>query len=206
MSKDELIQRLYESTKAGQSKDIIRQVAVKMLLSTIDVPEREGLMGTPDRVSRMYQEIFAGYEQQPEKILSAVFSADQHREMVVVKDIPFYSHCEHHMVPFFGVVHIGYVPAGSVVGLSKLARLVECFAKRLQIQERMTTEIADCIMEILEPQGVGVVVEAEHMCMVMRGVRSVGAKTTTSAIRGIMLDQPQTRAEFFSMINGGSSK
>jgi GTP cyclohydrolase I len=176
--------------------------AVKDILTSIgEDPNREGLLDTPDRVTRMYKELFAGYSQDPKSILARTFSAEGHQEMVIVRDIQFYSHCEHHMVPFFGKVHIGYIPNGSVVGLSKLARLVECFARRLQIQERMTTQIAEAIQQYLSPLGVMVVVEAEHMCMKMRGVKNPCADTVTSAVRGIFRDPTETaRTEFLTLI------
>ena len=178
-----------------------RTDAVKMLLESVgeDV-SREGLVGTPDRVDRMYEEIFAGYKQNPEDILSTTFDADEHKEMVIVRDINFYSHCEHHMVPFFGKAHIGYIPDGKVVGISKLCRLVECFARRLQIQERMTTQIANTIMEVLQPQGVIVVIEAEHMCMKMRGIKNPCADTVTSAVRGVFKDEVEARQEFLTLM------
>ena len=163
---------------------------------------REGLLETPMRVAKMYQEIFGGYHMDPGVILSKTFSDEGHREMVIVKDIPYYSHCEHHMVPFFGKVHIGYIPDGTVVGLSKFARLVECFSKRLQIQERMTSQIIDSIVENLSPLGVIVVVEGEHLCMSMRGVQKPGTKTITSAVRGVFKEVPEARAEFMSLIGG----
>lgn len=175
--------------------------AVKVLLKALgENPDREGLKETPNRVARMYGEIFAGYNQTPEDILRKDFDSEGHQDMVLVKDIPFYSHCEHHMVPFYGVAHIAYIPKERVVGISKLARLVECFARRLQIQERMTSQIADAIEEVLEPEGIAVVVTAEHMCMTMRGVQKPGAKTTTSAMRGVFSEEASARAEFLSLI------
>lgn len=186
----------------------IREEAVKNLLSTIPTedPEREGLVGTPDRVARMYEEIFGGYEMDPHKILSKRFKAGEAEDkgMVVVKDIPFYSHCEHHMVPFFGHAHVAYIPKenGEVVGLSKICRLVECFARRLQIQERLTAQIADCINEELNPLGVMVVIQAEHLCMSMRGVKKPGSNTVTSVGRGVFMDNSNNaRAEFMSMLD-----
>lgn len=176
------------------------EAAVVMLLEAMgENPEREGLVGTPDRVARMYTEIFAGYDQDPAQILSTTFAED-HQEMVLVKDIPFYSHCEHHMVTFMGKVHIAYIPQGRVVGISKLARLVDCYAKRLQIQERMTSNIADDLAEHLGAYGVAVVVEAEHLCMTMRGVRKPGSKTVTSALRGLFKDDGTARAEVLALI------
>lgn len=182
----------------------IRRVAVKTLLKTIpgEEAEREGLMETPDRVARMYNEVFGGYSMNPAEILSKKFKDENHKEMVVVKDIDFYSHCEHHMVPFFGKVHVAYIPNGTVVGLSKIARLVECYARRLQIQERMTSQIANMLMSELQPLGVMVVIQAEHLCMAMRGVKKPGSNTITSAVRGVFSDNSNNaRSEFLGLID-----
>lgn len=162
-------------------------------------PDREGLRETPDRIARMYEEIFAGMEADGKEELSKVFSVDN-SEMVLEKDITFYSMCEHHMLPFYGKAHVAYIPDGKVVGLSKLARAVEVYAKRLQIQERMTGEIADAVMEYLAPKGVMVVVEAEHMCMTMRGVKKPGSKTVSIATRGVFADDEALRNRFFQML------
>ena len=172
----------------------------ELLLAVGEDPDREGLRDTPARVARAYREIFAGLWQQPEDVLTTTFDLG-HDEMVLVKDIEVMSSCEHHLVPFVGSAHIGYIPStsGKITGLSKLARLVDVFARRPQVQERLTTQIADSLMRILEPRGVIVVVECEHMCMTMRGVRKPGAKTTTSAVRGQLRD-PATRAEAMSLI------
>jgi GTP cyclohydrolase I len=180
-----------------------RKKAVSILLGTIpgEQTDREGLLDTPARVCKMYDEIFAGYQMDPWDILSRTFQKEDHQEMVIVKDIEFYSHCEHHMVPFFGVAHVGYIPNGTIVGISKLARLVECFAKRLQVQERMTSQIADSIQSALSPMGVAVVIEAQHLCMSMRGVKKPEAKTITSAMRGVFLDNANSaRSEFLGLI------
>lgn len=185
----------------------MRRLAVRLLLTSIgeDV-DREGLLNTPDRVARMYDEIFSGYDQDPEKILSVTFDPDdddageKHNSLVLVKDIPIYSHCEHHMVPFFGKAHIAYIPEDRVVGISKMARLADCYARRLQIQERLTSQIANTLEKYLAPKGVAVVIEAEHMCMTMRGVRKPGTKTVTSALTGVFLKEPDARAEFYSLI------
>lgn len=190
-----------------------RKQAVKMLLESIpgELAEREGLVETPTRVAKMYEEIFGGYEMDPDEILSKTFSIDSMHDddedvgdiynhgLVIVKDIPFYSHCEHHMVPFFGHIYIAYIPRKRVVGLSKLARLVECFARRLQIQERLTNEIADTIMDVLDPLGVMVVIKAEHLCMAMRGVKKPGANTVTSAIHGVFTTNDAARAEVMNL-------
>lgn len=174
----------------------------ELLLAVGEDPEREGLRDTPARVARAYREIFAGLRQDPRDVLSATFDIG-HEEMVLVKDIEVYSTCEHHLVPFHGVAHVGYIPGptGRVTGLSKLARLVDVYARRPQVQERMTGEIADALVEILEPRGVLVVVECEHLCMSMRGVRKPGSRTVTSAVRGQMRD-PATRAEAMSLVSG----
>ncbi|MET7291393.1 GTP cyclohydrolase I FolE [Streptomyces griseoloalbus] len=172
----------------------------ELLIAVGEDPDREGLQQTPARVARAYREIFAGLWQKPEDVLTTTFDLG-HDEMVLVKDIEVYSTCEHHLVPFRGVAHVGYIPAtsGKITGLSKLARLVDVYARRPQVQERLTTQIADSLMEILEPRGVIVVVECEHMCMSMRGIRKPGAKTLTSAVRGQLRDAA-TRNEAMSLI------
>ncbi|MER6084712.1 GTP cyclohydrolase I FolE [Streptomyces sp. NPDC013157] len=172
----------------------------ELLIAVGEDPDREGLRETPARVARAYRELLAGNQQSPEEVLTTTFDLG-HDEMVLVKDIEIVSLCEHHMLPFHGVAHVGYIPAetGKITGLSKLARLVEVFARRLQVQERLTTQIADSLMRILEARGVIVVVEAEHMCMSVRGIRKPGAKTTTSAVRGQLRDAT-TRAEAMSLI------
>lgn len=177
------------------------QTAVRMILEGIgEDPDREGLRDTPKRVARMYQEIFHGLEDDPREYLQVLFT-EEHDEMVLIKDIPFYSMCEHHLLPFFGKAHVAYIPArGKITGLSKLARVVEAIAKRPQLQERLTSQIADMIMECMQAQGVLVVVEAEHMCMTMRGVKKPGSLTTTSAVRGMFKKSTATRAEAFSLI------
>ncbi|MHB1874840.1 MAG: GTP cyclohydrolase I FolE [Streptosporangiaceae bacterium] len=164
-------------------------------------PARDGIKDTPSRVARAYSEQFAGLRQSPEDVLTTVFDAD-HDEMVLVRDIEMFSTCEHHLVPFFGHAHIGYIPneKGQITGLSKLARLVDVYAKRPQVQERMTSQIADSLVNVLEPRGVIVVVEAEHLCMAMRGVRKPGAKTVTSAVRGCFRSSDATRAEAMSLL------
>jgi len=180
------------------------QAAVTSMIKAIgENPDREGLQGTPKRVADMYAELFSGLDMDPKEDLSVGFE-EGHREMVIVRDIPFYSMCEHHILPFYGVVHIGYIPndTGRVVGASKLARVVEIFAKRLQIQERMTTQIADAIVNGLKPDGVGVIVQAEHLCMIMRGIKKPGSAIVTSALRGTFRSKAKTRAEFFSLLQG----
>jgi GTP cyclohydrolase I len=172
----------------------------ELLIAVGEDPDREGLRETPARVARAYREIFAGLRQNPEDVLTTTFDLG-HDEMVLVKDIELLSSCEHHLLPFHGVAHVGYIPAdsGKITGLSKLARLVEVFARRPQVQERLTTQIADSLMRILEARGVIVVIECEHMCMTVRGVRKPGAKTITSAVRGQLRDST-TRAEAMSLI------
>ncbi|WP_409288971.1 GTP cyclohydrolase I FolE [Peribacillus sp. SCS-37] len=175
--------------------------AIRMILEAIgEDPAREGLQDTPKRVARMYEEIFTGLHQDPGEYFETIFG-EEHEELVLVKDIPFYSVCEHHLVPFFGQAHVAYIPRnGRVTGLSKLARAVEAVAKRPQLQERITSTVANAIMEKLEPYGVMVVVEAEHMCMTMRGVKKPGSKTVTSAVRGIFREDDRSRAEVLSLI------
>ena len=179
--------------------------AVSSIIEAIgEDANREGLTGTPGRVAEMYAELFAGIGKDPREELAVGFEAG-HREMVVLKDIPFYSMCEHHLLPFFGVAHIGYIPNtdGRIVGISKLARVVEIIARRPQLQERMTTEIADAIMDATKPDGVAVVIQAEHLCMIMRGIKKPGSNVITSALRGIFKRKAASRAEFFSIIQGG---
>ena len=161
---------------------------------------REGLVETPERVARMYEEIFAGLTEDPKQHIK-LFNEQSNDEMVIVKDIPFYSMCEHHLLPFFGKAHIGYIPSDNkIIGLSKLARIVDNFAKKPQVQERLTSDIADFLNDNLQPKGVAVIMEAEHMCMTMRGARAAGSKTQTSALRGIMRTDAKTRAEVLSLL------
>lgn len=173
---------------------------VRLLLEGMgEDANRSGLLETPDRVARMYQEIFGGYEMDPKEVLSKRFKVDN-SEMVLEKDIVFYSTCEHHMLPFYGKVHIAYIPDGEVVGLSKLARCVEVYARRLQLQEQMTAQIADAINDCLSPKGVMVVVEAEHMCMTMRGIKKPGSQTVTIATRGAFAEDESLQRRFFDML------
>lgn len=175
--------------------------AVRLLLEGIgEDAGREGLLETPDRIARMYEEIMGGMEEDAAAHLSKVFFSDS-SEMVLEKDITFYSTCEHHLMPFFGKAHVAYIPDGKVVGLSKLARTVEAYARRLQIQERMTGQIADAIMEHLSPKGVMVVLEAEHTCMTMRGIKKPGSRTVTVAVRGAFQENPALQAQFYQMLN-----
>jgi GTP cyclohydrolase I len=172
-------------------RDIIRAVG--------EDPEREGLLDTPRRVAEMYEEVFAGLNQDPAEALKVSFE-EGHQEMVIVRDIPFFSMCEHHFLPFHGVAHVGYIPNGRVVGLSKLARALEILARRPQLQERLTSQLADAIMSALAPSGVGVVVRAEHLCMTMRGIQKPGSQAVTSAMRGSFRREIATRAEFMQLI------
>lgn len=187
---------------AGVDYDRLRRAVREILIAVGEDPDREGLLDTPDRVARMYAEIFAGLHADPAVHLKKTFT-QKHDEMVVVKDIEFSSCCEHHLLPFFGKAHIAYLPNGRIVGLSKLARVVEAVAKRPQVQERMTEELADLITNELRPRGVAVIVEASHSCMTIRGVRKPGAMTITSSMRGGFLDHPATRAELMSLVFGG---
>ena len=180
----------------------IHEAVRKLLLWAGDDPDREGLIGTPDRVARSYKEFFAGYEQDPEEILRTTFEeVEGYDEMVLVKDIGVESHCEHHMVPIIGRAHIAYIPNNRVVGISKLARVTDIFAKRLQIQEKMTAQIANAIENVLKPKGIAVVIDASHQCMTTRGVNKPESSTVTSAMRGVFKDNPRTRNEFLSFIN-----
>jgi len=177
----------------------MRRAVREIIVALGEDPEREGLRETPRRVADMYAEVFAGLHQDPEDVLRVGFE-EGHQEMVIVKDIPFYSMCEHHFLPFHGVAHVGYIPNGRVVGLSKLARAVEILARRPQLQERLSSQLADVIMETMAPQGVAVVISAEHLCMTMRGIRKPGSLTVTSAMRGVFQRGSATRAELMSLI------
>ena len=178
----------------GKVEDAVRDI----LAEIGEDPAREGLIGTPDRVHRMYLELTAGYHVDPERLINkAVFDVD-YSEMVVVKDIPFYSLCEHHLLPFFGSAHVAYIPHDKVIGLSKIPRIVEMYARRLQVQERLTKQVAEFLMERLQPEGVGVVVEATHLCAAMRGVRKPGTVMTTASVLGLFRRSDKTRAEFYA--------
>ncbi|MFH1928265.1 MAG: GTP cyclohydrolase I FolE [Chloroflexota bacterium] len=183
--------------------DIIAAAVLEMLKAIGEDPEREGLRDTPRRISEMYEEIFSGLDKNPVEELEVTFE-ENHEEMVILRDIPFYSMCEHHLLPFHGVAHVGYIPNGRVVGISKIARTVEILARRPQLQERLTSQIANTIMEGLNPRGVAVVIEAQHLCMTMRGIKKPGSIVVTSANRGIFRDRPETRAEFFSLFRGNT--
>ena len=187
---NEHAQRNRESIEA-HIKEILRLIG--------ENPEREGLLETPARVASMFQEIFAGYSVDPREVLGVTFD-ENHEELVIVKDIVYYSQCEHHMMPFFGNIHIGYLPSGKIAGLSKFARLVEAVTRRLQVQERITSEIADILVEVLQPKGVMVIVDGEHLCMCARGVKKPGSRTVSSAVRGEFVTNAALRAEFLSLV------
>lgn len=178
------------------------QAAIYALIEAIgDDPKREGLVDTPRRIAEMYKDMFAGMYQNPEDHLQVGFD-EGHEEMVIATNIPFYSMCEHHFLPFYGVAHIGYIPSGRIAGVSKLARVVEGFARRPQLQERLTSQIADTILKVLDPRGVAVILQAEHLCMTMRGVKKPGSNIITSAMRGLFRQRAATRAEFLTLIEG----
>ena len=183
--------------------EAIREATRALLAAIGEDPQREGLVDTPRRVAEMYAELFSGLDRDPCAELSVSFD-EGHQEMIIARDIPFYCMCEHHLLPFFGVAHVGYIPgpAGKVVGISKLARVVDVVARRPQLQERMTRQIAEAIYDTIEPDGAAVVIEAEHLCMVMRGVRKPGTKIITSAVRGTFRTKAVTRSEFLSLIRG----
>lgn len=184
-------------------KEIIESATLNLIKAIGEDPARQGLEGTPHRIAEMYAEIFSGINVDAREILRVGFE-EGHREMVILRDIPFYSMCEHHFLPFYGVAHVGYIPneAGRVVGISKIARVVDIFARRLQLQERMTTQIADAVMESLNPDGVAVVIVAEHLCMMMRGIKKTGSNVITSAMRGTFRSRSVTRGEFLSLVHG----
>ena len=185
----------------GVDQPRIRAAVREILLALGEDPDRDGLRETPARVARAYAEMFSGVGVDPNTVITTIFD-EHHEEMVIVRNIPLYSNCEHHLLPWHGVAHVGYIPntEGHITGLSKLARLVDLFARRPQVQERLTTQVADALDEVLHPRGVIVVVSAEHLCMSMRGVRKPGARTVTSAVRGMFKESPATRAEAMSLI------
>ncbi|MBP0004257.1 MAG: GTP cyclohydrolase I FolE [Cyanobacteria bacterium SBC] len=204
----EQLEKNFESNGNGNGKNGQKSVsnaemeqAVRKLLTEIgEDPDREGLLDTPKRVSKAWQFLTSGYRQSMEELLNgAIFTEDSH-EMVLVRDITLFSTCEHHMLPIIGHAHVAYIPNGKVIGLSKIARICDMFGRRLQVQERLTGQIANALQEVLQPEGVAVVVEATHMCMVMRGVQKPGSWTTTSAMRGVFAEDPKTRHEFMSLI------
>ncbi|TMV45145.1 GTP cyclohydrolase I FolE [Paenibacillus mesophilus] len=189
----------YRNDNVDRNRERIEEHVREILRLIGEDVEREGLLETPARVTRMYEEIFAGYSVDPREVMGVTFD-ENHQELVIIKDIVYYSQCEHHMAPFFGKIHVGYLPSGKIAGLSKFARLVEAVTRRLQVQERITSEIADILVEVLKPQGVMVVVDGEHMCMCSRGIKKPGSKTVTSAVRGQFASDPALRSEFLSLI------
>jgi GTP cyclohydrolase IA len=193
-----------ELDAANMDFESIRNAIVEVIKGVGEDPEREGLKNTPDRVSRMYAELLSGYSANPEKIINGALFNINYDEMVLVRDIEFYSLCEHHMLPFLGRAHVAYLPKGKVIGLSKIPRIVEMYARRLQVQERMTRQIADLLQETLEPHGVAVVVEAMHLCSMMRGVKKHDARMTTSAMHGAFRANLATRQEFLENISRGT--
>lgn len=195
---------LRQPTPSGAIDTNVIESAVRQILIAIgEDPAREGLVGTPERVARMYAEIFEGIHRDPADEIDAFFGDEHYQEIVMVRDIPFQTFCEHHMLPFLGKAHVAYIPKGRVTGLSKLARLLEGYCRRLQMQERLTSQVADALMDRLDAMGVLVVLEAEHLCMTMRGVKKPGSVTVTSAVRGIMANNPSTRAEALALIDRG---
>ena len=188
-------------TAVGIDQERIARAVREIIEAIGENPGREGLLETPERIGRLYAELFSGLAQDPQDVLRRGFD-EEHKEMVILKDIPFYSLCEHHFLPFHGSAHVGYVPEGRIVGVSKLARVVDILARRPQLQERLTSQVADAIMEGLHPDGVAVVIEAEHLCMTMRGVQKPGARMITSAIRGGFRRRGVTRSEFLSLVHG----
>lgn len=195
-------QPIYDRTETYDPR-VIEQLSrhyAEILKLLGEDPAREGLVKTPERVAKAMAFLTRGYGQDPKEIIRSALFREEYKQMVLVKDIDIYSLCEHHMIPFYGKAHVAYIPNGQITGLSKIARVVECFARRLQVQERLTVQIRDCIQEALNPMGVAVVIEAAHMCMQMRGVEKQGATTTTSAFTGIFLRDPRTREEFLNLI------
>ncbi len=195
---------LYERRDAYHAETTERLAAhTRGLLALVgEDPEREGLLKTPERVAKAYQFLTHGYQLDPDAILRSALFEESYSEMILVKDIEVYSLCEHHLLPFFGKAHVAYIPNGRIVGLSKIPRVVDVFARRLQVQERLTIQVRDAVERVLEPQGVAVVIEAQHLCMMMRGAEKQNSWTTTSAVSGEFLDNPRTRAEFMRLING----
>jgi GTP cyclohydrolase I len=182
-------------------EELVREILVRLG----EDPEREGLLRTPERIHKAYQFLTKGYQEDPEKLLRGALFTVSYDEMVIVKDVEMFSLCEHHMLPFFGKVHVAYIPNGKVIGLSKIPRLIEMFSRRLQIQERLTTQIAETIQKVIEPQGVGVVIEARHLCMMMRGVEKQHSAAVTSSMLGVFRDEEETRTEFLSLIRNRSN-
>jgi GTP cyclohydrolase IA len=187
-----------------QDSQAVERAVLDLLKAVGEDPDREGLADTPHRVAEMFREVLGGLREDPAALLEVSYD-ERHEEMIVLRDIPFYSMCEHHLLPFSGIAHVAYIPRGRVVGISKLARVVDCLARRLQLQERLTSQIADLIDECLKPRGVAVVVKAEHLCMTMRGIKKPGSLVVTSATRGGFRARQATRMEFLELLNGGGS-
>ena len=206
MDENDLNQKYSESSDAEFDTPAIEAATLALLQAVGERPEREGLKNTPGRVARMYPELLAGYRVDPEKLINDAIFHVSYDEMVIVRDIEFYSLCEHHLLPFIGRVHVAYLPNGKVIGLSKIPRVVDMFARRLQVQERLTRQIADFISELLQPHGVAVVVEALHLCTMMRGVRKHDARMTTSAMQGGFRTNSATRQEFLDNISRGAGQ
>ena len=193
------LQPIYKNMNDNYNKDLAKNI--KSILEKIgELPEREGLLKTPERVAKSMEFLTSGYKKDPSEVLKSAMFSEDYSQMVLVKDIEIYSLCEHHMLPFFGKAHIAYIPNGYIVGLSKIPRIVDLFARRLQVQERLTDEIKDCLQDALQPKGVAVVIEAQHLCMQMRGVQKQHSSTTTSAFSGIFLKDEKTRSEFMTLI------
>ncbi len=193
-----------DQTRSRPSREEAEAAVRTLILWAGDDPSREGLIDTPMRVAKAYEQLFKGYRERPEEILDRVFEeVGGYGEIVLVRDITFYSHCEHHMVPFIGKAHVAYYPSGGVVGLSKLARLVDAYARRLQTQETMTVQIAEALDDALKPRGVAVMLEAEHMCMSMRGIQKVGASTVTTQFTGVFKDEPSEQVRFLTLVRQG---
>ncbi|MDQ1264112.1 MAG: cyclohydrolase [Campylobacterota bacterium] len=197
--------KTFKGVTLSDKQDVEFENAIKtMMLHVGENPQREGLLKTPQRVKKAYEFIFGGYKEDPRQILESALFSSSNDEMVLLKDIEFYSTCEHHLLPIIGRVHVAYIPNGKVVGLSKIPRVVNVFARRMQIQEQLTEQIADAIMDTIAPKGVAVVIQARHMCMEMRGVEKINSTTTSSALRGLFKKDEKTRSEFFSLINSPS--
>jgi GTP cyclohydrolase IA len=193
------LQPIYKNMNDNYNKNLANNI--KSVLSEIgENPKREGLLKTPERVAKSIEFLTNGYDENPSEILKSAMFSENYSQMVLVKDIELYSLCEHHMLPFFGKAHIAYIPNGHIVGLSKIPRIVDVFARRLQVQERLTNEIKDCLQETLNPRGVAIVIEAQHLCMQMRGVQKQHSSTTTSAFSGIFMSDEKTRSEFMNLI------
>lgn len=195
-----------ETFEQGNGRALVEiEAAIRQILRSLgEDPDREGLERTPHRVARAYEYLTRGYHQDPKKVINgAIFVEEDYQEMILVKDIDFYSMCEHHIIPFFGKAHVAYIPKNRIIGISKIARLVEVYSRRLQVQERLTTQIAHTMMEELDPYGVGVVLKAEHLCIRMRGVEKQNSVVVTSAMLGVFRSQQKTREEFMTLVNGG---